>query len=183
MMEVDSLVAGYGRIGVLNGLSLTVEDGACVGVLGHNGMGKTTLLKTVMGLLPASSGTIRLDGRPIEHWPTNARARAGIGYVPQGRGLFAGMTVRENLALGRLARKTDGLSGVVWSEEQILDTFPRDPLTSIGISQHCRHPKHFRDECHYTGLSLHDLHVRLQFLRRCSGQFHAVLFSELENCV
>ena len=103
-MEVENLVAGYGRIGVLNGVSLTVEDGACVGVLGHNGMGKTTLLKTVMGLLPASSGTIRLDGRPIERWPTNARARAGLGYVPQGRQIFPGLSVRENLLFAIAAR-------------------------------------------------------------------------------
>jgi len=103
-MEVESLVAGYGRIGVLNGVSLTVGDGACVGVLGHNGMGKTTLLKTVMGLLPASSGTIRLDGRPIERWRTNARARAGLGYVPQGRQIFPGLSVRENLLFAIAAR-------------------------------------------------------------------------------
>ncbi|HJS87119.1 MAG TPA: ATP-binding cassette domain-containing protein [Acetobacteraceae bacterium] len=104
MMEVRNLVAGYGRIGVLNGLSLTVDDGACVGVLGHNGMGKTTLLKTVMGLLPASSGTIRLGGRPIEHWSTSARARAGLGYVPQGRQIFPGLSVRENLLFAIAAR-------------------------------------------------------------------------------
>jgi urea ABC transporter ATP-binding protein UrtE len=104
MMQVDNLASGYGRIGVLNGLSLTVDEGACVGVLGHNGMGKTTLLKTVMGLLPASSGTIRLDGRPIERWPTSARARAGLGYVPQGRQIFPGLSVRENLLFAIAAR-------------------------------------------------------------------------------
>ena len=74
---------------------------------------------------PAASGSIEYDGRDIARLPAPDIARAGIGYVPQGRGLFAGMTVRENLALGRLARKTDGTTGVVWDEAQILDYFPR----------------------------------------------------------
>ena len=64
---------------------------------------------------------------------------------------------------------------------RVFDTFPRDTLASIGVTQHRSHPKHFRDECHHAGLSLHDLHMRPQFLQRCSGQFHAVLFSEFEN--
>ncbi|MDQ2802370.1 MAG: ABC transporter ATP-binding protein [Pseudomonadota bacterium] len=105
MMEVAGLAAGYGRIGVLSDLSLTVGDGACVGVLGHNGMGKTTLLKAVMGLLPCTGGTIRLDGRAIERLAPSARARAGLGYVPQGRQIFPGLTVRENLLFAVVARR------------------------------------------------------------------------------
>jgi ABC-type branched-subunit amino acid transport system ATPase component len=75
--------------------------------------------------VPAASGEIEYEGRDITRLPAPDIARAGIGYVPQGRGLFAGMSVRENLALGRLARKTDGSHGVVWDEEKILTYFPR----------------------------------------------------------
>ena len=75
--------------------------------------------------MPPASGTIEFEGRDIAGMPAPDIARLGIGYVPQGRGLFAGMTVAENLALGRLARATDGSHGVVWSEEQILEYFPR----------------------------------------------------------
>ena len=115
MMQVEDLAAGYGRIGVLHGVSLRVEAGTCVGILGHNGMGKTTLLKAVMGLLPGTSGAIRLDGQPIERLPTEARARHGLGYVPQGRHIFPGLSVRDNLrfavaAKGRAkAEKDDAL--------------------------------------------------------------------------
>ncbi len=82
-------------------------------------------MKTLAGLVPLSSGGIEFEGRNIAGLPAPDIARAGIGYVPQGRGLFAGMTVRENLALGRLARKSDGSDGAVWNEEQILSYFPR----------------------------------------------------------
>jgi branched-chain amino acid transport system ATP-binding protein len=75
--------------------------------------------------VPAASGTIEYAGRTIAGLPAPDIARLGIGYVPQGRGLFAGMTVADNLALGRLARATDGRNGIVWSEAQILEYFPR----------------------------------------------------------
>ena len=88
MIAVDRLVAGYGRIGVLDGVSLAVACGECVGVLGHNGMGKSTLLKAIAGLLPAWSGSIRLGGREIGRDAAHLRARAGIGSVPQGRQIF-----------------------------------------------------------------------------------------------
>jgi branched-chain amino acid transport system ATP-binding protein len=99
--------------------------GKSVALLGRNGAGKSTLLKTLAGLVPLASGAIEYEGRDIAGMPAPDIARAGIGYVPQGRGLFAGMTVRENLSLGRLARKTDGSHGVVWSEQKILEYFPR----------------------------------------------------------
>ena len=115
----------YGKSHILHDATLDVREGEIVALLGRNGAGKSTLLKTLAGLVPASSGTIEYEGHKIAGLPAPDIARMGIGYVPQGRGLFAGMTVRENLSLGRLARKTDGSNGVVWSEEQILDYFPR----------------------------------------------------------
>ncbi|MBA4037608.1 MAG: ABC transporter [Bradyrhizobium sp.] len=115
----------YGKSHILHDATLDVREGEIVALLGRNGAGKSTLLKTLAGLVPLSSGTIEYAGKDISRMPTPDIARAGIGYVPQGRGLFAGMTVRENLSLGRLARKTDGSSGVVWDEAQILDYFPR----------------------------------------------------------
>ena len=115
----------YGKSHILNDATLDVRDGEIVALLGRNGAGKSTLLKTLAGLVPAASGTIEYEGRDIAHLPTPDIARLGIGYVPQGRGLFAGMTVRENLALGRLARRTDGKTGIVWGEEKIFEYFPR----------------------------------------------------------
>src|SRR5690348_9808158 len=104
MMAVTDLVSGYGRIGVLRGVSFEVERGSCLGILGHNGMGKTTLLRTIMGLLPTAGGRISLAGRPIEHLATHARARLGLGYVPQGRQIFPELTVRENLLFALAAK-------------------------------------------------------------------------------
>jgi branched-chain amino acid transport system ATP-binding protein len=115
----------YGKSHILHDATLDVREGEIVALLGRNGAGKSTLLKTLAGLVPLSSGTIRYAGHDISRLPAPDIARAGIGYVPQGRGLFAGMTVRENLSLGRLARKTDGSNGVVWDEAQILEYFPR----------------------------------------------------------
>jgi branched-chain amino acid transport system ATP-binding protein len=115
----------YGKSHILNDATLDVREGEIVALLGRNGAGKSTLLKTLAGLVPLASGTIEYEGGNIAGLPAPDIARAGIGYVPQGRGLFAGMTVRENLSLGRLARKTDGSNGVVWSEQQIFEYFPR----------------------------------------------------------
>ncbi len=115
----------YGKSHILHDATLDVRDGEIVALLGRNGAGKSTLLKTLAGLVPLASGTIEYEGHDIAGLPAPDIARSGIGYVPQGRGLFAGMTVKENLSLGRLARKTDGSNGVVWSEEQILHYFPR----------------------------------------------------------
>jgi branched-chain amino acid transport system ATP-binding protein len=100
MLEVENLHSGYGRIGILSGVSFSVNRGEIVGVLGHNGMGKTTLLRTLIGELPASAGVIRFQGRDITRARAAVRSRAGIGYVPQGQGVFPGLTVRENLRMG-----------------------------------------------------------------------------------
>jgi ABC-type branched-subunit amino acid transport system ATPase component/ABC-type branched-subunit amino acid transport system permease subunit len=115
----------YGKSHILHDATLDVREGEIIALLGRNGAGKSTLLKTLAGLVPLSSGTVEYAGLDISRLPAPDIARAGIGYVPQGRGLFAGMTVRENLSLGRLARKADGSNGVVWDEAQILEYFPR----------------------------------------------------------
>ena len=125
LLAFDKVNTFYGKSHILNDASLDVRDREIVALLGRNGAGKSTLLKTLAGLVPAASGTIRFDGRDIAALPAPDIARMGVGYVPQGRGLFAGMTVAENLALGRLARPTDGRTGTVWSEEKIFQYFPR----------------------------------------------------------
>ena len=125
LLKFERVNAFYGKSHILNDASLDVRDGEIVALLGRNGAGKSTLLKALAGLLPPASGKIEYEGRDIAGMPAPDIARMGIGYVPQGRGLFAGMTVAENLALGRLARATDGKNGVVWSEEKIFEYFPR----------------------------------------------------------
>jgi len=126
MLEVDTIHAAYGRIPVLNGVSLTVDDHEAVGILGHNGMGKTTLLRALIGQLPVTSGRIAFKDRDITREPPHKRARAGIGYVPQGRAIFPGLTVRDNLRMGFNENK-------IYSEEsaleEVLARFPRlEPL-------------------------------------------------------
>jgi urea ABC transporter ATP-binding protein UrtE len=100
LIEVRGLRAGYQRIPILQGIELHAARGEILGVLGHNGMGKTTLMKTLAGLLPASAGSIRLEGEELVRLAPHQRARRGIGYVPQGREMFPGLSVRENIAMG-----------------------------------------------------------------------------------
>ena len=125
LLRFEGVNAFYGKSHILDNASLDVREGEIVALLGRNGAGKSTLLKTLCGLVRAASGQIEYEGRDIASLPAPDIARLGVGYVPQGRGLFAGMSVADNLALGRLARATDGSNGVVWSEEQILHYFPR----------------------------------------------------------
>ena len=96
-LEVKGLSGGYGRVPILHGIELEVGEGEVVGILGHNGMGKSTLLKTLMGALAASAGSVHFFGTDITRLPPNERSRLGIGYVPQGRGIFPRLSVRENL--------------------------------------------------------------------------------------
>ena len=125
VLEARNVNTFYGKSHILNDASLDVRDNEIVALLGRNGAGKSTLLKTLAGLVPAASGSIMFEGRELTGLDAPDVARAGIGYVPQGRGVFAGMSVADNLSLGRLARATDGKSGVVWSEAHILEMFPR----------------------------------------------------------
>jgi ABC-type branched-subunit amino acid transport system ATPase component/ABC-type branched-subunit amino acid transport system permease subunit len=125
LLRFERVNAFYGKSHILNDASLDVRDGEIVALLGRNGAGKSTLLKALCGLLPPASGQIVFEGRDLAGLAAPDIARLGIGYVPQGRGLFAGMTVAENLALGRLARASDGSHGVAWSEDEIYAMFPR----------------------------------------------------------
>ncbi len=100
ILEINNLHAGYGRIPVLSGINFTVGAHEVIGVLGHNGMGKTTLLKTLIGQVPLTGGTIKFAGADIGTIPSFRRARAGMGYVPQGRAIFPNLTVYENLRMG-----------------------------------------------------------------------------------
>lgn len=102
MLEVKDVSAGYGRTSAIQDVSLRAEASEVVAVLGRNGTGKTTLMKAIVGLLPWSKGSIVVDGVEISHLPTHRRARLGVGYVPQGRGIFPEATVEENLRYGLL---------------------------------------------------------------------------------
>ena len=121
MLEVLELRAGYGAIPVLAGISLVVAAGEFTGILGHNGMGKSTLLKTLMGILPATSGRILLEGEDITGAPCHERARRGLGYVPQGREIFPGLSVLDNLRFAVAARGRPDPAAI----EQVLNEFPR----------------------------------------------------------
>ena len=125
VLRFEKVNSFYGKSHILNDATLDVRDNEIVALLGRNGAGKSTLLKTLCGLVPPASGTIEFNGKVIAGLPTPDIARMGIGYVPQGRGLFAGMSVADNLALGRLARSSHDDSGVAWSEDQILSFFPQ----------------------------------------------------------
>ncbi|WP_440996733.1 urea ABC transporter ATP-binding subunit UrtE [Arhodomonas sp. SL1] len=103
MLTVKGLNQYYGQSHILWDVDLEVPACSCTCLMGRNGVGKTTVLKTLMGLVPAASGTITLEGASIDRQPTEARARAGIGYAPQGREIFPQLTVEENLRIARAA--------------------------------------------------------------------------------
>jgi len=120
MLELKGVNAGYGRAQVLRDLSLRVGAGEILCLLGRNGAGKTTTMQAIMGLLPLMSGEVWLDGQEISRLPAYGVPRAGIGYIPQGRRLFAGLSVAQNLEIGLMAR---GSGPEVLDE--VLELFPR----------------------------------------------------------
>lgn len=103
-LEAEGLEAGYGRMRILDRVSFSLAAGEVLALVGHNGMGKTTLLRALLGELPAKRGSIRLIGSDITRRPTAIRARLGLGYVPQGRQILPDLTVLENLQIGEAAR-------------------------------------------------------------------------------
>ncbi len=120
MLNIENVVSGYGKIKVLDEVSFSVGAGERVVLLGRNGMGKTTLAKTVVGLLPLWSGSLSLESNTINDWPPYRRTWDGIGYVPQGRGLFPKLTVEENLRMGLYGTRPRANS----IADEIFDYFP-----------------------------------------------------------
>ena len=102
MLRLNGLTAGYGSTRILRGIDLELRDQQITAIVGRNGVGKTTLMKTIIGLLPSATGEIYLDDRDVTHLEPGARARQGMGYVPQGREVFPRLTVEENLRSGEL---------------------------------------------------------------------------------
>ena len=123
MLQVSKLNVYYGESHILRDVDLSVPVGQMVCLIGRNGVGKTTLLKTIMGLLKPRTGTINFAGKPIISLSTDKRARLGIGYVPQGREIIPRVTVKENLLLGLEARP-DGRTGKEEIPEEIFNLFP-----------------------------------------------------------
>jgi len=122
LLEVCDLEASYGASQVLFGVNFGVEEGDVVTLMGRNGMGKTTTIRSIMGLMRPKVGTIRFAGKPINGLASHAIARLGIGLVPEGRHIFPNLTVRENLAMARFDRKG---AGDPWTIDRVLAFFPR----------------------------------------------------------
>lgn len=120
MLEVKDINAGYGAVQILRDVAFSVSSGEILCLLGRNGAGKTTTMKAIMGLLRLSAGSIVLDGEEVSHLPAYEIPRKGIGYVPQGRRLFAELTVSENIEAGLMVS-----GGGSKTRERVLDIFPR----------------------------------------------------------
>jgi branched-chain amino acid transport system ATP-binding protein len=131
MLEVTGLEAAYGDSQVLFDVTFAIAAGEVVTLLGRNGMGKTTTVSSVMGLLPPRRGAIRFEGQPIERLPSYRIAQRGIGLVPEGRQIFPNLTVRENLVATMMSRMAGGRH---WNLDAVLALFPalRERLTSYG---------------------------------------------------
>jgi len=123
-LEVKDLHVHYGKIEAIKGISVVVNEGEIVTLIGANGAGKTTTLKTISGLRPLSSGSITFDGQDISKMAAHDRVRLGISQAPEGRGIFSGMTVLENLEMGKYHLKMRK-SEIATDLERIYDLFPR----------------------------------------------------------
>src|SRR3990172_2755909 len=119
MLEVRDIHTYYGNSNILQGISLKMEKGQVVGILGRNGMGKTTLIRSIIGFTPPRKGQVLFKERDITGWPSNRSIRLGLGLVPQGRRVFPSLTVDENLEVA--ARRNSGS----WTIERVMDLFPR----------------------------------------------------------
>lgn len=118
VLEAEGLHTYYGKSHILQGVSLTVREGEIVALLGRNGAGKTTTMRSLVGLTRAREGSIRIFGRDVTNWPTYRIAEAGVGYVPEGRRIFPGLTVEENL---RVPVNRPG----PWNVQSVYELFPR----------------------------------------------------------
>ncbi|MEI6217037.1 MAG: ABC transporter ATP-binding protein [Actinomycetes bacterium] len=123
-LEIKDLHVFYGKIEAIKGISITVNQGEIVTLIGANGAGKTTMLKTISGLRPVASGQILFDGKDISKVPAHERVGLGISQAPEGRGIFPGMTVLENLEIGKYFRK-ERKSEMVEDLEKVYSLFPR----------------------------------------------------------
>jgi urea transport system ATP-binding protein len=138
LLEVSGVEGGYNGGKVLDGVSMTVERGKIVALIGRNGVGKTTLMRALIGLVPLSAGSILVDGVELGHERPYARAKQGVGYVPQGREVFPALTVRENLQVGAQAnrsRTSDMLDKVVGYFPVLRTKFQQKAGTMSGGEQ------------------------------------------------
>ena len=122
LLEARAVHTFYGASHVVRGVDVVIGPGETVGLMGRNGMGKTTLIRSLLGLTPIRSGSVAVGGTDVTGWPASRIARLGVSYVPEGRGIFASLSVRENLTLA--ARP--GVDGATaWTLERVLSVFPR----------------------------------------------------------
>ena len=125
LLSVTDLEVFYGRIQAIKGISFEVNEGEIVTLIGANGAGKTTTMKTMSGVRPVAAGSIRFDGADVTKWPSHKRVAMGIGQSPEGRGIFPGMTVRENLDMGMYLRSDRKSAAAAEDLERVLTLFPR----------------------------------------------------------
>ena len=125
MLAVLSLSSGYGAIPVLRDITMTIAEGESVGILGHNGMGKTTLLRTLIGALRSTGGSVTLDGADITNTAPHVRVKLGMAYVPQGREIFPTLSTLDNLRMGLVKTGALGHGGGAGTIDQLLQDFPR----------------------------------------------------------
>ncbi len=123
ILQTEKLQSGYGASQVLFGVDLTIEAGQVVTVLGRNGMGKSTLLKTILGLLPVRGGSVQFESQNINGWSTDKIARAGVAIVPEGRMCFPNLTVKEHLTA--FAAQRNPKATQTWTPEKVFEFFPR----------------------------------------------------------
>jgi len=124
MLKLENVASYYGESLAINEINLEIKEGKFHGIIGKNGMGKSTLLKTIMGLMDKTDGLINLDGKDISKLKTNNRATEGLGYVPQGRGIMPQFTIEENLIVGTFARDKNNMNNINEDFEFILKLFP-----------------------------------------------------------
>ena len=137
LLDVRNLTTGYGSTPILRGIDLAIQPGEIVAVIGRNGMGKTTMMRSLIGQLPIWQGSIKLNGREIAPLPPERRAQTGIGYIPQGREVFPRMTVEENLSIGEMINRSSSrkLYDVVYGYFPILAERKRQAAGTMSGGQ------------------------------------------------